>query len=97
VSNLRVTYADMQAAAKQLQAGQQTIESDLARLQKLIDSLVTGDYVTDLSSKQFEASYREFNTGATKMIQGLTSMGQYLDAAAKAFHETDSSLASALK
>jgi hypothetical protein len=31
------------------------------------------------------------------MIQGLNSMGQYLDAAAKAFHETDSSLASALK
>jgi uncharacterized protein YukE len=53
--------------------------------------------VTDTSSKQFETSYTEFNTGATKMIQGLNGMGQFLDAAAKAFHETDTQLASALK
>jgi WXG100 family type VII secretion target len=87
----------MQAAAKQLQAGEQTIESDLSRLKKLIDNLVASGYITDASSKQFEASYTEFNTGATKMIQGLNGMGQYLDAAAKAFHETDTQLASALK
>lgn len=97
MANLNVTYADMQAAAKQLQAGEQQIESDLARLKKLVDNLVAGGYVTDASSKQFEASYTEFNTGATKMIQGLNGMGQYLDAAAKAFHETDTQLASALK
>jgi WXG100 family type VII secretion target len=97
VSNISVTFGDMQAAAKQLQAGEQTIEGDLSRLKKLIDNLVAAGYVTDASSKQFEASYTEFNTGATKMIQGLNGMGQYLDAAAKAFHETDTQLASALK
>jgi uncharacterized protein YukE len=53
--------------------------------------------VTDSSSKQFQASYEQFNSGATKMIAGLNGMGQYLDAAAKAFHETDTQLASALK
>jgi hypothetical protein len=31
------------------------------------------------------------------MIAGLNGMGQYLDAAAKAFQETDTQLASALK
>ena len=31
------------------------------------------------------------------MIQGLTGMGQYLDAAARAFQETDTQLAAALK
>ena len=97
MSNISVTFGDMQAAAKQLQAGEQTIEGDLSRLKKLIDNLVAAGYVTDASSKQFEASYTEFNTGATKMIQGLNGMGQYLDAAAKAFHETDTQLASALK
>jgi WXG100 family type VII secretion target len=95
--DLNVTYADMSAAAKQLQAGEQQIETDLAKLKKLIDNLVATGYVTNASSKQFEASYTEFNTGATKMIQGLAGMGQYLDAAAKAFHETDTQLASALK
>ena len=97
MTNVNVTYADMQSAAKQLQAGEQQIQSDLTRLKRLIDNLVAAGYVTDASSKQFEASYTEFSTGATKMIQGLNGMGQYLDAAAKAFQETDTQLASALK
>ena len=97
MANVNVTYADMQSAAKQLQAGEQQIQGDLSRLKKLIDNLVAGGYVTDSSSRQFEASYTEFNTGATKVIEGLNGMGQYLDAAAKAFQDTDSQLASALK
>jgi WXG100 family type VII secretion target len=97
VPNVNVTYADMQSAANQLRAGENQIEGDLAKLKKLVDNLVASGYVTDTSSKQFESSYTEFNTGATKMIQGLNGMGQYLDAAAKAFHETDTQLAAALK
>jgi len=95
--NLNVTYAEMQSAASQLKAGEQQIETDLARLKQLVDSLVANGYVTDSSSKQFEASYAEFNSGATKLIQGLTGMGQYLDAAAKSFQETDAQLAASLK
>lgn len=97
MANVNVTYADMQSAANQLRSGESQIEGDLAKLKKLIDNLVASGYVTDSSSKQFEASYTEFNTGATKMIQGLNGMGQYLDSAAKAFHETDAQLAAALK
>ena len=97
MANVNVTYADMQSAANQLRAGENQIEGDLAKLKKLVDNLVASGYVTDSSSKQFESSYTEFNAGATKMIQGLNGMGQYLDAAAKAFHETDTQLASALK
>ena len=97
MANVNVTYAEMQSAANQLRAGESQIEGDLAKLKKLVDNLVAGGYVTDSSSQQFEASYTEFNQGATKMIQGLNGMGQFLDAAAKAFHETDTQLASALK
>lgn len=97
MANVNVTYAEMQSAANQLRSGEAQIEGDLAKLKKLIDNLVASGYVTDTSSKQFETSYTEFNTGATKMIQGLNGMAQYLDAAAKAFHETDTQLASALK
>ena len=95
--NLNVTYADMQSAANQLKAGEQQIAGDLARLKQLIDNLVASGYVTDSSSRQFEASYAEFNTGATKMIQSLTGMGQYLDTAARSFQETDAQLAAAIK
>ena len=94
--NVNVTYAEMQAAARQLQAGEQTIEGDLTRLKHLVDNLVAGGYVTDTSSKHFQASYEQFNTGATRMLQGLTGMGQYLDAAVKAFTDTDTQLAASL-
>jgi WXG100 family type VII secretion target len=97
MANLNVTYADMQSAANQLRAGEQQIESDLTRLKSLIDNLVASGYITDASSRKFEASYTEFTSGATKMIQGLTGMSQYLDAAARAFQETDTQLAAALK
>jgi WXG100 family type VII secretion target len=97
VPNVNVTYAEMQSAARQLQAGEQTMEGDLSKLKRLVDNLVAGGYVTDASSRQFEASYTQFNSGATKMIQGLNGMGQYLDAAVKAFTETDTQLAASLK
>jgi WXG100 family type VII secretion target len=97
VANVNVTYADMQSAAGQLRSGEAQITGDLARLKKLIDNLVASGYMTDSSSKQFQASYEEFTSGATKMIAGLDGMGQYLQTAAKAFQETDTQLAAALK
>lgn len=96
MANLNVTYGEMQAAANQLRAGEQQIQADLVRLKRLVDNLVASGYVTDASSKRFEASYTEFTSGATKMVQGLNGMGQYLDAAAKAFAETDTQLAASL-
>jgi WXG100 family type VII secretion target len=95
--NLNVTYAEMQSAASQLKAGETQIEGDLARLKALVDNLVASGYVTDSSSKKFEASYAEFSSGASKVIQGLTGMGQYLDSAANSFQETDNQLAASLK
>ncbi|MDQ2814301.1 MAG: WXG100 family type VII secretion target [Actinomycetota bacterium] len=95
--NVNVTYAEMQSAARQLQAGQQAMEADLGRLKHLVDNLVAGGYVTDSSSRHFEASYAQFHTGATRMLQGLTGMGQYLDAAVKAFTDTDTQLAASLR
>ncbi len=95
--NLNVTYAEMQSAARQLQAGEQTIEGDLTKLKHLVDNLVSSGYVTDTSSKHFHDSYVQFTTGATRMVQGLNGMAQYLDAAVKAFGDTDAQLAAALK
>lgn len=96
MANVNVTYADMQAAANRLNAGEQQINGDLTNLQNMINNLVQSGYITDASSKQFEQSYTEFTSGARKMMNGLQGMAQYLNAAAKAFHETDTQLAAAL-
>ena len=94
--NVKVTYQDMEDAAKRLREGQADIEQKLEELKKLVDSLVNGGYVTDASSKAFDSSYTEFNTGAKKTIEGLDGMGEYLVQAAKTFREADEQLAKAL-
>jgi WXG100 family type VII secretion target len=95
--NLNVTYAEIQSAASQLKAAEERMASDLTRLQQLIENLVHGGYVTDTSSKKFEAAYTDFTSGATKMVHGLIGMGQYLDVAANTFQEADNQLAAAVQ
>jgi len=95
--NLNVTYGDMRDAATRLNNGEQDIESKMRELKTLVDSLISGGYVTDQSSVAFGSSYQEFNDGATKTIQGLEGMSQYLNSAAEALEQTDSELAKALK
>jgi WXG100 family type VII secretion target len=87
----------MEAAARQLQSGEQEILSVLNKLKALVAELVAAGFVTDQASKAFEASYEEFTRGATQAIEGLTGMSNYLTAAAKAYAETDSSLAKAIR
>jgi WXG100 family type VII secretion target len=96
VPNVNVTYDEMQSAARQLQAARQRIEDDLRAARRLVDNLVAAGYVTDRSSRQFQASYTEFDTGATRMMEGLGEMSQYLTTAAQAFGDTDVQLAAAL-
>ena len=94
MANMNVTYGDMEDAAGRLVAGQHEIEGKLGELKKLVDSLVSGGYVTDKSSVAFSNSYTEFNSGATQTIAGLEGMSGFLKNAAQALAETDSSLAS---
>ena len=80
--NLNVTYGEMQDAATRLVNGEQDITSKLRELKALVDSLISGGYVTDQSSVAFGSSYQEFNDGATKTIEGLEGMSMYLNKAA---------------
>ncbi|MDX6342530.1 MAG: hypothetical protein QOH87_2668 [Trebonia sp.] len=59
--NMNVTYQDMHDAASRLSQGEDEIKSKLAQLKSLVDSLVSGGYVTDRSSVAFSNSYQEFN------------------------------------
>jgi WXG100 family type VII secretion target len=96
VANVNVTYEDMNASGQQLINGRVEIETLLSNLQKAVDTLVNGGYVTDSSSKQFQASYDEFNTGVKQTIAGLDGMGTYLQKAASTFQDADTQLAQAL-
>lgn len=96
MANVKVTYQEMHDAATKLTNGRQEIDSMLGRLKGLIEELVQSGYVTDSSSKQFQAAYDEFNSGATRTIGGLDGMGNYLKTAAQTFQDADTQLSSAL-
>jgi len=97
MANVNVTYQEMQDAATRLVNGQTEIDTQLGQLKSLVDQLVSGGYVTDASSKQFQTSYEEFNNGARNVIEGLQGMSSYLKTAAQTFQDADQHLASALK
>jgi WXG100 family type VII secretion target len=95
-SNVNVTYQDMRDAATKLRTGQHDIQQKLSDLQKYVQQLVNAGYVTDRSSKQFDQSYTEFNTGANKTIEGIEGMSKFLDQAAQTFQQADEQLAKGL-
>ena len=96
MANVNVTYQQMEDAAGRLVNGRAEIDGMLGQLKSLVDQLVSEGYVTDGSSRSFQASYEEFDTGARNMIGGLAGMAQYLNQAAATFRDADSQLAGAL-
>lgn len=95
--NLKVTYADMRDAARQLTTYEQEIQDKLKQAQALITQLVAQGFVTTQASKAFDSKYAEFTKGAAQMIDGLKGMGQYLNSAADAMEHTDTQLAQAIQ
>lgn len=95
-ANVNVTYQEMHTAAADLRRGKTDITDDLALLKAKVDDLVRNGYVTDASSKQFDTSYTDFDTGVKKVLEGLEGMATYLDRAATTFEEADTSLSGQL-
>ncbi len=94
MANVNVTYQQMEDAAGRLANGRAEIDGMLGQLKNLVEQLVAEGYVTDTSSKSFQASYEEFTKGATSTIGGLDGMAQYLNRAAATFRDADTQLAS---
>lgn len=93
-SNVNVTYQEMRDAATRLTNGQAEMEQKLQELQSFVQNLVNSGYVTDASSKAFDASYSEFTHGARQTVAGLEGMAQFLNQAAQTFEQADTTLAS---
>lgn len=97
MANVTVTYQEMEAAADRLSAGRAEIQAQLQALQRQVEGLVAGGYVTDRSSAAFLESYTEFGAGCSQTVEGLDGMGAYLRSAARTFADADQQLAGALR
>jgi len=92
MANVHVDYQELKASANQLKAGQQEVESQLARLKSNIESLVGSGFKTDQASGKFEESYRLWNDGANKVIKGLEGMTSFLNRAVQQHEQLDTQL-----
>ena len=90
----REAYDAYEGAATRLRAGQSDLEAKLNELRSLVNQLVQDGFTTSRASGAFESSYEQFTTGATRTVQGIDGMAQFLEKAAQALQSTDEQLAS---
>ncbi|HUH52447.1 MAG TPA: WXG100 family type VII secretion target [Microbacteriaceae bacterium] len=93
MSNLNVTYDQMNTVAVRLRAGQSELESKLAELRAAVTELVSNGFTTTNASAAFSASYEQFTLGARQTVGGLEGMSEFLDRAATILRSTDEQLA----
>jgi len=93
MANLNVTFDQLEAAGTQLDAGRHELEAKLNELQRQIQALVAEGYVTDRSSKAYEAEYQRFTLGAQQAVSGLEGLANYLRHAAETLRSADHDLA----
>lgn len=96
MSNVNVTYADMQHAAGKLRAGKEELDTKLNELASFINSLVNDGFVTDQASGAFNDAYTHFTSGATQTVSALDDLAHFLEAAASALQQTDAQLAQSI-
>ena len=73
------------------------IETQLKNLRAYVSQLVSGGFVTTSASGAFDASYAQFNQGATATIAGIEGMARFLDVAAQSLQSTDEQLAAQIR
>lgn len=93
MANVSANYEAITSTANLLSSNHETITGILTHLKSAVDSLVQGEFKTDLASGAFQSSYEQFNTGVTNTLQGLQGMSQFLHQAQQGFQSLDQSLA----
>lgn len=93
MSNIRVTYAEIEQAAAQLGLGRDDLTARLQTMQQQIRDLVSSGFVTDLASTRFEAAFSEYSAGANVVIARLDDMQTFLMQTATAMRDLDAQIA----
>lgn len=92
MANIHVSYADMQAEARNLRQAKEDIHSQLRQLAQRISNLVSSGFVTDSASVRFHENYQQFTTATTNAVSALEDIAANLDNTARILQETDQQL-----
>lgn len=93
MSNIRVSYGEMEQAGAQLGAGREEITQKLQMLQTQMGNLVSSGFVTDQASGRFNEAYDEYTTSANLVVEKLNEMQNFLTQTANAMRDMDSQIA----
>jgi WXG100 family type VII secretion target len=96
MSNINVSYQELNSNADRLVAGRDEINSTLAKLQSQVAALTAAGFTTDKSSGAFADAYNRFSSGAQNTIGGLDDLARFLRTTAQTLQEVDATLAARL-
>lgn len=91
--SISVSYSEMESAAARLAAQRVSIEQELQKARRQVQSLVQGGFVTQHASTKFDQASERFVRGATEVMSGLGDLSTYLQQTAKTMQEVDQNLA----
>jgi WXG100 family type VII secretion target len=92
MANVHVDYEQLRSSASRLKSGQEDITGKLTQLKTMIDNLVSSGFVTDKASGKFQESYRQWDSGAKNVINGLQGMNEFLSKAISQHEQLDQQL-----
>jgi WXG100 family type VII secretion target len=93
MSNVRVSYAEIDEVASRLGHGREEISGLLQSLQQHVEGLISSGFVTDHASGKFGESYRQYTSSTQTVIATLTEMQHFLSQTSSAIREMDAQIA----
>ncbi len=93
MSNIRVSYAEIEQAIAQLGQGRDEITAKLQSLRQQIQHLVSSGFVTDQASVKFDGAYHDYTTSANTTVAKLTEIQSFLTQTANAMRDMDAQIA----
>lgn len=94
MTNMRVSYSELEQAAVQLGNGRDEITAKLRLMESQIANLVSSGFVTDHASVRLNAAFTEYTSGAATVIEKLTEIQAFLTHTASAIRDLDTQIAS---
>lgn len=93
MSNIKVSYSEIEQSATQLGTGRDEITQKLQAMQRQIDGLVSSGFVTDQASVRFNDSYQQYTASANTVIEKLTEIQSFLTQTSSAMRDMDAQIA----
>ena len=97
MSNIKLSYGEIESAASQLGVGREEIASKLQTMQLRIQGLVSSGFVTDQASGKFNDAYAKYTASANTLIAQIAEIQQFLTGAANAMRDLDSQIAARIR